>query len=530
VTVDHRASDDAAQNGSAPSLLDRVRAFRPRPLGVLITLLLVAQLAALIVYSTSLFDHFDLTDDFATYTQAWWLIGHGHLNPVDTIHVPSFPFWQNHFEIAMWPIAWIGRVWPNPLSLLYLQDVAIVATELIVSLWIVSLCREVLNRHSEVVAVVGVLALLANLWWYETASFDVHFETLGLPFVVLCAYLLFRRGSRWALLSAGIGVLFGDVVAISVFLVAIAGLVAGPRARPNTRINAAWVAAISGLWLVLVFSLNGNQGSGLASNYGYLVNASPGASGASIISALIHHPAAALRVLRHRWSSIGRVLGASGVLGVLTPWGFFVAAGTLLPAALNVNPEFIAPIAAFQTLVVIPFVVVGTVSLLVRFVSIPRVGVGRLGFDVPARGRVFGAWLAAAGLVTLGLVQNVPLASQIRTDWWRVNTPASAILSDALARTPSDAEVIASQGVIGRFAERPYLYTDVAAPQAFPLHASTVVFVLSGTQGIESVPPAAEHKDVEALLALGAHFIIHRDGIDALVWHPSQQRREIVLP
>jgi Predicted membrane protein (DUF2079) len=281
---------------------------------------------------------------------------------------------------------------------------------------------------------------------------------------------------------------------------------------------------------VAIFALDANQGSGLASNYGYLVHAAPTATGASIVGALIRHPSLALRTLWHRLAGIGRVLGDAGVVGVLSPWGFFVVAGTLIPAALNVNPEFISPIAAFQTLVVVPLVLVGSVIVLCRIGSDRPLGIGRRALGASLRVRRGGAWLAAAGLVALSLAQNVPLLTQLRVDWWRVSAPAAATLSQALSRVPADAEVVASQGVIGRFAERTDLYTDVASPQAFPVRAPTVVFVLSARAGIESVSPAAEQRDVEALRSLGARTLASGHGVHALVWHPPKGTHQIVLP
>src|ERR1035438_7980899 len=42
-------------------------------------------LIGLAAYSTTIYHHGFLAEDFATYNQAWTLIGQGHLNPYDTI-------------------------------------------------------------------------------------------------------------------------------------------------------------------------------------------------------------------------------------------------------------------------------------------------------------------------------------------------------------------------------------------------------------------------------------------------------------
>ncbi len=201
---------------------------------------LVAQLVGLVVYSAYLYRRFDLTDDFATYAQAWWAIGHGHLDPIDTIQTPTYPFWQSHFELAMWPIALIGRVWPHSVQLLWLQDLALVATEWLAMAWVAAICAARSGRTRTVVALVALAFLVVNPWWYLAASFDVHFETLGLPFVVLSGYSLWRGRPRTAVVAAAVGLLFGDVVALAVLCVGIAALVsrhalAGERHQGTAR-------------------------------------------------------------------------------------------------------------------------------------------------------------------------------------------------------------------------------------------------------------------------------------------------------
>src|SRR6266849_4497547 len=49
----------------------------------------------LVAYSTTIYNHAILGEDFATYNQAWTLIGQGHLNPYDTIY--HFPFIKGDF-------------------------------------------------------------------------------------------------------------------------------------------------------------------------------------------------------------------------------------------------------------------------------------------------------------------------------------------------------------------------------------------------------------------------------------------------
>ena len=65
--------------------------------------LLALQLLGMLVFTTIQYDRFNLTTDFAAYSQAWSAIAHGHLNPYSTAF--GQPFWRNDFELLMWPMA-----------------------------------------------------------------------------------------------------------------------------------------------------------------------------------------------------------------------------------------------------------------------------------------------------------------------------------------------------------------------------------------------------------------------------------------
>jgi uncharacterized membrane protein len=538
-------SESTASGGTSrrAALWTRLGARGLRPFWVTAAAVLLVQLVALGAYSAWLWHRFDLTDDFASYTQAWWLIGHGHLNPVDTIHSPTFAFVKNHFELGLWPIGWLGRLWPNGLLLLWLQDLALVATEAVVLLWVVGAVAERVSRHRTGVALAALVALVGNIYWYETASFDVHGETLGLPFAVAAAYALWQGRSRAAWIAALIALCFGDVVALTLLFAGLGVLVASRWRRSVSTAAALGVTVLAVVWFALVTVLDANQGSGVVSNYGYLVHAGSHATARSVLSGLASHPLHVLHVAVDRWRSLGKSLTSAGLLGLLTPVGFLVAVGTLVPAALNVNPAFVTPTIAFQTLAVVPFVFVGSVALLLHLGGgvRPVAGGATIAPTVAprasrrtttnARWRAPVAWVLGAALFALALTQSVTLYSQIRSDWWKVDAPAAGVLSRALTEIPSRAEVISSQGVIGRFAERVSIYPDVAAPQAFPIRQSTVVFVIAPSQGIESVPVASARADIAYIRhQLGATVLVSGHGVTALEWHPPAETKVVVLP
>lgn len=499
---------------------------------------LVGQFVGLVIYSAYLYRRFDLTDDFATYAQAWWAIGHGHLDPIDTIQTPTYPFWQSHLELAMWPIALIGRVWPHSVQLLWLQDLALVATEWLAMAWVAAICAARSGRAKTLVALVALAFLVVNPWWYLAASFDVHFETLGLPFVVLSGYSLWRGRPRTAVVAALVGVLFGDVVALAVLCVGIAALVSRHARRASGTKAPLAVTLLSAGWVVLATALDANKGSGIVTNYGWLVGAAPNASSGWVLVHLALHPLHVAHELFDRIGGIGRVLASAGLVGVVTPFGFFVALGILGPTALNANKAFLSPTIAFQTLAVIPFVFVGSVLVLLRIAwpsraapqtPAPEGAPAERADTLPWRALAAGA--LAVALLTLALVQSLPLYGTIRTDWWRVDGRSAAALATAVDRVPPGAEAVVSQGVIGRFANRAELYPLLAAPQRFRVRAREVDFVIVPSAGIESIPAAeAEQVRTSLLEHHGASLVFEADGVSVLSWRPPPGVSSIVLP
>jgi hypothetical protein len=345
-----------------------------------------------------------------------------------------------------------------------------------------------------------------------------------------------------------IGLLFGDVTAIALVCVGVAGVISRRVRRTSGWGAPLIVTAMSLGWVVLATLLNANQSSGVVTNYGYLVGAAPTATSGWVLSHLVLHPAHALRVLNGRWSGIGRVIGSAGLIGVATPWGLVVSVGILGPAALNVNRAFLTPTIAFQTLTVIPIVVVGSVMVLLRIGRRPAgagagadptdagpdAGAGSradAALDSRGRRRAAATLVLAAGLVALALVQNLPLYSTLRTDWWRVDAPSAATLRSVVPKVPAGAEVIVSQGVIGRFADRRYVYPLVAAPQQFSVHTSPVVFVIVPAQGIESVPAPLARADIAWVAArLHARIVVAHNGVTVLSWRPPPNTASFALP
>jgi uncharacterized membrane protein len=513
-----------------------MRVFRIAAIAVL-----SVQLVGLLIYSTHLYLRFDVSVDFAHNVQAWYLIGKGNLNPTDTVRIAATPFWRDHFDLIIWPLGLLGRVWPQPVVLLWLQDLAIVAAEAITLLWAAGVISERLPRHRNAAGVLALIALVANPWWYEATSFDIHMPPLGLPFVVLAGYSFWKGRYRRACVAAAISLLFGAVVVELTIVVCIAAF-CSRRVRQAGGARWAAGAAVIGLaWIGVVNLIGANEASNLASNYGYLANPSyiSGSSQKISLFAVARgaatHPGRVVRVLHERWRALAFELVPTGVLGLLTPWGFFMLVGLLIPSVLTSSPAYsLSTAAAFQNLPAMPFIFIGSVMVLTRIATarsvVPRWSqwarerLGRIRAPIVALVLA----LAATGAV---VVQGGLMISRVPSDWLLVTPAQATTLKQATNVIPEDAEVIASYGVIGRFAERPYILTLAAAPQPFEISARTVFFVITPRIGAEMLDPTDAAADVTFVQThLDAQLLINTQGIAVLEWHPQAGVRSVVLP
>jgi hypothetical protein len=135
--------------------------------------------------------------------------------------------------------------------------------------------------------------------------------------------------------------------------------------------------------------------------------------------------------------------------------------------------------------------------------------------------------LAATGAA---VVQGGLMISRVPGDWLLVTPAQATTLKQATNDIGENAEVIASYGVIGRFAERRYILTLAAAPQPFVVSARTVFFVITPRIGAEPLDPTDAAADVTFVRTqLGAQMLINKQGISVLEWHPQPDVRSVVL-
>ena len=505
--------------------------------------LFVLQFVALVFVSVRLFDHYHLGRDFSVYSQAWWLIAHGHLNPFSS---PSgLSFVKNHFELIMWvlaPLYWVNH---SAIDLLWIQDLSLVAAEVVVVHWAV----DVVRRHPgagfpAATGVAGVaLLLLINPLLYATAFDDFHSEAIVVLFAVLTARDLYNGRNRRALVwTAGL-LLCGDVAAIYVVALGISAMVTGRKSRLTGGI----LIVAGGVWLEIISALGANSGSGLTQRYGYLTNGlGPGqqASIVSIIRGMIDHPSRPWTVLHHQWPLIFDVMRPGGLIGVVSPWALFIAAFTLVPNALIPGTLFIQ--IGFQNLVVPLFAIIGSLMVVDwcarqdwlsndrRYGQHTRSAAAKSG---PVVGRAVAGVLAFA-VVASSVAYAVPRLHQTYRGRLTVSPGTADMLDAASPRISANAEVIASAIVMGRFGDRPLLYQVWSDVATYPVARGVpivFVLVLPPTNPDPTIDPEASSAGITAdITGLRRNPHIRVLGISAggavLEWNPPAGVDTIALP
>jgi len=477
------------------------------------------QLLAMVVFSTVEYHRYALTQDFANYSQAWWAIAHGHLDPYSAGF--GVPFWRNNAEFAMWPLSLLYHVYPQPVVLLWVQDVAVVATEVVAFGWIV----RVLDSRSDhvprsVATALGVgaaVVLVADPWAFETIAFDFHFETLATLFVVLAGRDLWAGRTRRLWWWAPLALLSTALAGIYLVGVGLSGVVAGRRTRRPalviTVVGAAWVVALSALGGI------GVGGTALRSSYGYLVGPHPGRVGLlDVALGAFGHPGSVAHMVAAHWLVVFGFLAVVGVVGVLSPWGLGVALVVLVPNILDGSGVFIRFAASFQSWAALPFVLVGTVMVLLRLLE---------------RGPVARRAAAAAAAVWAPVLAVFAFVvfSTVAPDWLSVSPAAASELARVQTTVPADAEIVVSQGVVGRFGERRSVYAFARPHQSLPVNRRRVIFVLTS----EGVADALPQHGVQTVLQfvrtrLDARPLASSSGVHVLEWDPAPGTTHETLP
>jgi uncharacterized membrane protein len=479
------------------------------------------QFLALAAWGSTLAQRFATTRDFSIYYQAFWQISHGTLDPFDTLE--KIPFWQSHGELLLWPASLLGLVWPRPETLLWLQAAGLVAAEAVAYVWICEIATRVgggdhgssalAAAWPPLLAGTGLVALVADPWTYWAASWDFHFEVVGILFVLLAAREVLGRRRRRVWWWVALAVLSGDVV--TSYLVAVAAC-AAVATRACRRLGLV-VAGIGIAALLVASAVHANKGSGLATGYGYLALGAGATAPAQmdlfqLVTGIAAHPLRAADVLWSRRVDLYAGVAPGGLLGAVSPWTWLVVAAVLAENALNHYLGFISP--GFQDVLLLVVVPVGTVELLGRLSRRHRTAA------------IFLAALVAANAIGWGAVWLPRTPSQ----WLQVSPAGAATLSSVERRIRPADEVVVSQGVAGAFSGRRWIYA-VQRPGTLPVRARVVWVVVAPAQGIETESVV----DAEALVSemaweLHAPLVANRAGIWAFRWLPPAGSRRLVIP
>ena len=385
----HRRPGPAARVSGLdqPDVLRRVRRAGYLAVGI--------QLLGFMIWSQILWRRFALTIDFAEYENAWFLIAHGHLDPMNS--VGNGAFWQNHAEFIMWPLAGLYWVWPHQVTLLWIQDAGIALAEAVAFTW---LCEIAGNRlpvaGAARLSVAGLLLLLLNPWTWWSVSFDFHTESLYVPLLVLLARDL-MNGKKRAWVWVGLLVSCGDVA--DTYLAGL-GVTMLLLARGRRLQGAALVgAAVTATGFVTL--IHGNLGSsGALHSYAYLAGSGTASlTTTGLAKALLTHPQNVLRALWEKRTDIWASLAPAGVIGLGFAWILPIALIVLLEDNLTANLLFTRP--SFQSLALYVLVPVGTVWLLARLGRLAPAARGRRELRGGSPGRVLGARMGTASRVDL---------------------------------------------------------------------------------------------------------------------------------
>lgn len=458
-------------------------------------------LVGLVVFSTFVYRSFFLSEDFGTYNQAWTLIGQGHLNPRDTIY--GMPFIKADFELIMWPLALVHLVFPQPVALLYIQDLAVAGCGLVAYWWVLEYLERQRLTHNAVVAVAttALLVTVADPGTYATVGFDFHTEPISTLFILLAGRDFWRGRFRWAWCWTAAALLCGSFAAIMVVGLGVSALLAGS----STRRSGFLLLGAGVAWTALIGLLHANAGSGL-SGYAYLAGRTrlSGTGAFLVAQGILLHPSRAIsavsRHLTYMWDHIRGV----GTVGLVSAWGVGVPGVVMLVDALSSHPNFSH--SSFQNFAVFPFVLVGTVMVLVWLGKHARWASAAV---------VIGA-LVAGEAVALGVQQD---PASIRSTLAEVPAATASTLNGVLSMTPSGAEVISTIGVMGRFSARQYCYF-MAPSRRVPVQSGTVEFVFS-TSNLELMS-RAQLRAAEAYVRDDLHpeVLVDKDGVAVFLWHP----------
>lgn len=427
-----------------------------------------------------------------------FLIAHGNFNAFSTL--ARIPFLQNHFEVLFFALSFLYWLYPHSITLLLLQNFFAVGTGVVVWLWTGRLLRDmnISRLQQQVLTGLVILVLVLDPWEYWGVAFDFHLEAAAAFFLTLAGYEFYCQRFKWGILWSVLTLATGDVAGTYIVGLGLSLLLSSR----NHRLYGVGLMLLGVVWVVMLQSLHLGKGSGLLSIYGYLaVGSGPGLVG--ILRGVLTHPDRVISMLSSRWADLYANVAPLGIVGIVSPLGVGVSVITLLEAELASNLNIASP--GFQTLPLIPYASVGLAFYAaIAFRKLPH----KVALSL------CGALALNSILWAAAWLPHVP------THWIRVSEPAATALATARSYIPPSDEVVASSGVVGRFAKRRYVYQFSEFPQnayhkfSIPLHSPIDYFVVSPFNGVEISPPDSQlYRVVQLLRQPGARLMSKKGDI-----------------
>ncbi|MCI0183407.1 DUF2079 domain-containing protein [Sulfoacidibacillus ferrooxidans] len=449
----------------------------------IVSAIIIIQSILLISFSFKQFCRFNLTHDFSIFSQAYYLIGHGDFNPFDTLQ--GFPYYQNHFELIMWPIAILFSPFNSSFILLIIQDISIILSEIVILVWV-----KQISDDNLFVRFLTLIILICNPGLYWGAAWDFHFESLATFFLCVSLYSLYKDRTKSVIVFSFLTLLCGDVSATYVIGAGITSLIL----RKNWKVGLTQI--VMGLFLlVIVHLLDANKGDAISGSYGYL---DPGRVNNlfSLFIAVITHPLIVGRVFIDRFKDIYANISLIGFLGLFSLWSLPTIITVLLPSALASYIALIVP--GFQST---PMYFVGTLGTIYILMWLKQ----------KVNYKFF--WIVSMLLLINSIGWGIVWLPKLDTTWIRNDDRDAKVLNLIDTIVPKKDELIVQNGVSGRFASRPYFYTYQGASK-ISLRQGNNYFIFAPYTGIEG-SSTIKVDQVENLLVkkFGAKILFIKNGI-----------------
>lgn len=479
------------------------------------------QLGILLIWSYYIWSHFALTWDFSIYYQAAYLIAHGHFNPYSS--ALKFPFYQNDFELLLWPMGMLLKILPSSFTMLAVQDVAIVSANYIGFQWIKDVVRAepgMNGGRARVLLSTALLLFLLVPWIYSASGFDWHVEPVVMPIAVYLAWQVWKGDVGHSILASCVLLLGGNVASTYLVGIGLSNLLLPGRRR---RLAAALAMGLGVVAILLIEHVvpGGMRGGNVAGIYGYLLGSSrhSHATAFSIAIGLLEHPQPAFRVLGHNIFNLYGAVAPAGLIGYFSLPVIGMTTVVLLTAGLIPGHLWSSPL-IFQTLPATPFVTVGTIIILTRWSRNKRL-----------------LYVASILLALNCIGWAAAWIPHLPHHWVRIGAKEAQLLSRLHHQLSPSTEVVASSSVIGRFSNRQWVYTFVntetpsGGDSFIPIHASVVDFVVTPNTGIDSSKESAELARLKYLVNLpGAHLEVGSHGVYVISWRPPRNEKILRIP